>query len=197
MQIRSRSRFGRHNPPKFLSKCMRGPVIRVSGSSVTVLDYNKNFNEKQKRIQLRPKNWPPTDVLKSEEISVCSFCQKSSYPGNGLGCLFGPYNVGDQGWAWVHLDCVLWVPCVNMIGGVLQNLAAGIKDCREVNCEYCGNIGASLCCSFHGCRSSVHIVCGRENNWELDEENLTAVCSEHKLDSMRNNLVKSNYKSLS
>ena len=147
------------------------PLVRVTGATVTII--NPARNRRRRSITLYP---PP---CQGSDLPTCGFCHQPSYPLGGLGHLFGPYQVSGEE-TWLHLDCVLWVPVVTMVSGKLLGLKEGVEQCKTLVCRVCERVGASMGCTQHGCKAVVHVVCGKDGGWGVDEDRLDARCPRHR-----------------
>ena len=147
------------------------PLVRVTEATVRII------NPASTR-----RSWsstPPLPPCPGSDLATCVFCHQPSYPIGGLGHLFGPYQVrGEE--TWLHLDCVLWVPVVTMVSGKLLGLEEGVEQCRNLLCGECERVGASMGCTHHGCQSVVHVGCGKDGGWGVEEDTLDARCSWHR-----------------
>ena len=80
----------------------------------------------------------------------------------------------------MHLDCVLWVPGVMMVGAGLVGLEAGLQECRSRQCGKCRLAGPSIHCMARHCSQAVHFPCAEPAGWQLLSDTLWAYCASHK-----------------
>eukprot|EP00092_Neocalanus_flemingeri_P018730 GFUD01020285.1.p1 GENE.GFUD01020285.1~~GFUD01020285.1.p1 ORF type:complete len:176 (+),score=62.37 GFUD01020285.1:83-610(+) len=152
-----------------------GPYVELTGGSVKII--NPWTKSKRRRLYSIPALL--TTSLSSSAPHSCVFCHHPAHTAGGLGDLFGPYCVrGEE--VWLHLDCVFWVPAVHMVRGNLLGLEEGVEQCKTLLCGKCETSGASVGCTQHRCEEVVHLVCGREAGWGMDEDRLDARCPRHR-----------------
>ena len=80
---------------------------------------------------------------------------------------------------WFHEDCLIWVPCVQLVGGRLVGLEEAVLQCQDLLCSVCSCRGASVGCTVHGCKMVAHVHCAVQENWDLDMDNFAVRCSKH------------------
>ena len=82
--------------------------------------------------------------------------------------------------AWVHHGCATYSPLTVFLdeGATVCNLAREVRRGRLLKCTSCGQRGATLGCTFKGCRANVHLPCALKEGWD---PRLTGIyrCPEH------------------
>lgn len=81
---------------------------------------------------------------------------------------------------WMHEDCIVWGSGIHMIAGRLMGVEEAVWGSTGSQCSVCKKGGAVVCCLQRGCRDKVHLPCGRQSNWMLDEEVLNSYCQVHR-----------------
>ena len=159
--------------------CMKTPTVRVYSNTYRIINPRRSaLNRRLRSERILEENSPPL----SPDLPFCAFCHMRAYPTKNLkiGPLFGPYWTSDREEIWVHLSCVLWVPCITLMCGTLQGLEEGLAQCRLLKCHICNNYGASMGCVHHRCKAAIHPVCDSKGiGWKSDENNLLAYCPSH------------------
>jgi len=109
---------------------------------------------------------------------LCIFCSQPPHT-HGLGDLFGPYSAGSKD-VWMHVDCVIWVPCV-ILGpsGQVEGIQEAVDQTKKLVCILCNTLGSSVGCTQHGCRHTAHVHCARKHGWSMDEGMFDAKCVIH------------------
>lgn len=80
---------------------------------------------------------------------------------------------------WMHEDCIVWASGVYMIAGRLVGLEEAVWSSTGSRCVLCKKGGAGVCCLQRSCTERVHVACGRQSNWLLDEVLLHSYCQKH------------------
>lgn len=81
---------------------------------------------------------------------------------------------------WMHEDCMVWGSGIHMIAGRLVGVEDAVWGSTSSRCSLCSKAGAVVCCLQRGCRDRVHVPCGRQFNWMLDESVLNSYCQVHR-----------------
>ncbi|XP_078589839.1 histone-lysine N-methyltransferase 2A-like isoform X3 [Branchiostoma floridae x Branchiostoma japonicum] len=90
---------------------------------------------------------------------------------------------------WVHANCALWSAEVyEEADGSLQNVHTAISRGRQMRCERCNKLGATVGCCTRGCPANFHFMCARLEDC-LFQEDKKVFCKEHK-DKVDGELVK-------
>ncbi|XP_066280543.1 histone-lysine N-methyltransferase 2A-like isoform X1 [Branchiostoma lanceolatum] len=90
---------------------------------------------------------------------------------------------------WVHANCALWSAEVyEEADGSLQNVHTAISRGRQMRCEQCSKLGATVGCCTRGCPANFHFMCARLEEC-LFQEDKKVFCKEHK-DKVDGELVK-------
>ncbi|XP_078675926.1 histone-lysine N-methyltransferase 2A-like isoform X1 [Branchiostoma floridae x Branchiostoma belcheri] len=90
---------------------------------------------------------------------------------------------------WVHANCALWSAEVyEEADGSLQNVHTAISRGRQMRCERCNKLGATVGCCTRGCPANFHFMCARLEEC-LFQEDKKVFCKEHK-DKVDGELVK-------
>ena len=119
------------------------------------------------------------DAETADPTYICAFCGLPPHR-RRLGELFGPYWEGAGGTdLWTHLECAVWVPCVQLVAGRVQGIGEAARIAAALRCAGCGGGGASVGCTHHGCRAAAHVHCCAGLGWTLEEEVFLASCPLH------------------
>ncbi|CAD6195671.1 unnamed protein product [Caenorhabditis auriculariae] len=72
---------------------------------------------------------------------------------------------------WMHGDCVLWAPDIQLNGNHLTNLNVKLKQFWGQHCAVCSKVGASI--PVLGTENVLHFPCAVQKGYKLDEGRLT------------------------
>ncbi|KAG9348259.1 hypothetical protein JZ751_001994, partial [Albula glossodonta] len=103
-------------------------------------------------------------------------------------CLkFGDDNSNDSGRLlylgqneWAHVNCALWsVEVFEDEDGALKNIHMAVMRGKQLRCELCSRLGATVSCCVSGCNSKFHFMCARRQNCIFLEDK-RVYCSQHR-----------------
>lgn len=93
---------------------------------------------------------------------------------------YGMTKVSDTTYEiWLHEDCMIWAPGVNMIAGRLLGLENAVWSTTKNQCGLCEKNGATVFCLERGCSGLVHFFCARQSSWSLCDGELKCYCPKH------------------
>ncbi|XP_072043222.1 LOW QUALITY PROTEIN: uncharacterized protein [Amphiura filiformis] len=81
---------------------------------------------------------------------------------------------------WVHEDCAIWAQGVYSMGSTLYGLYEAVLAAKKVECVKCNKKGASMGCLSKGCKKTYHFMCAQQAGCQLQDENYSMICPEHK-----------------
>ncbi|KAI1893780.1 hypothetical protein AGOR_G00127190 [Albula goreensis] len=103
-------------------------------------------------------------------------------------CLkFGDDNSNDSGRLlylgqneWAHVNCALWsVEVFEDEDGALKNIHMAVMRGKQLRCELCSRLGATVSCCVSGCNSKFHFMCARRQHCIFLEDK-RVYCSQHR-----------------
>ncbi|XP_066462490.1 histone-lysine N-methyltransferase 2B isoform X4 [Eleutherodactylus coqui] len=81
---------------------------------------------------------------------------------------------------WTHINCAIWSAEVfEENDGSLKNVHAAVARGRQLRCEHCMRIGATVGCCLSTCQSNFHFMCARTNRCSFQDDK-KMFCSKHK-----------------
>nr|DBA16185.1 TPA: hypothetical protein GDO54_003604 [Pyxicephalus adspersus] len=131
-----------------------------------------------------PELLPPPGV---EDNRQCALCLK-----------FGDDNANDAGRLlyigqdeWTHVNCALWSAEVfEDDDGSLKNVHMAVIRGKQLRCEHCLKLGATVGCCLSSCTSNYHFMCSRLKNCVFLEDK-KVYCQRHK-DLVKGEVVSDN-----
>ncbi|KAM4015555.1 histone-lysine N-methyltransferase 2A isoform 2-T2 [Anomaloglossus baeobatrachus] len=127
---------------------------------------------------------PPPGV---EDNRQCALCLK-----------YGDDNANDAGRLlyigqdeWAHINCALWSAEVfEDDDGSLKNVHMAVIRGKQLRCEYCQKLGATVGCCLSSCTSNYHFMCSRIKNCVFLEDK-KVYCQKHR-DLIKGEVVSDN-----
>ncbi|KAG9482525.1 hypothetical protein GDO78_011284 [Eleutherodactylus coqui] len=127
---------------------------------------------------------PPPGV---EDNRQCALCLK-----------YGDDNANDAGRLlyigqdeWTHINCALWSAEVfEDDDGSLKNVHMAVIRGKQLRCEYCQKLGATVGCCLTSCTSNYHFMCSRTKNCVFLEDK-KVYCQKHR-DLIKGEVVSDN-----
>ncbi|XP_068096949.1 histone-lysine N-methyltransferase 2A isoform X2 [Hyperolius riggenbachi] len=131
-----------------------------------------------------PEMLPPPGV---EDNRQCALCLK-----------FGDDNANDAGRLlyigqdeWTHVNCALWSAEVfEEDDGSLKNVHMAVIRGKQLRCEHCLKLGATVGCCLSSCTSNYHFMCSRLKNCVFLEDK-KVYCHRHR-DLIKGEVVSDN-----
>ncbi|XP_053307542.1 histone-lysine N-methyltransferase 2B [Spea bombifrons] len=81
---------------------------------------------------------------------------------------------------WTHINCAIWSAEVfEENDGSLKNVHAAVARGRQMRCEYCSKIGATVGCCLSTCLSNFHFMCARASRCNFQDDK-KVFCLKHK-----------------
>ncbi|OCT72451.1 histone-lysine N-methyltransferase 2A isoform X2 [Xenopus laevis] len=128
---------------------------------------------------------PPPPGL--EDNRQCALCLK-----------YGDDNANDAGRLlylgqdeWTHVNCALWSAEVfEDDDGSLKNVHMAVIRGKQLRCELCLKLGATVGCCLTSCTSNYHFMCARKKNCVFLEDK-KVYCQKHK-DLIKGEIVSDN-----
>ncbi|XP_031762526.1 histone-lysine N-methyltransferase 2A isoform X2 [Xenopus tropicalis] len=128
---------------------------------------------------------PPPPGL--EDNRQCALCLK-----------YGDDNANDAGRLlyigqdeWTHVNCALWSAEVfEDDDGSLKNVHMAVIRGKQLRCELCLKLGATVGCCLTSCTSNYHFMCSRKKNCVFLEDK-KVYCQKHK-DLIKGEIVSDN-----
>ncbi|CAH2318302.1 histone-lysine N-methyltransferase 2B [Pelobates cultripes] len=81
---------------------------------------------------------------------------------------------------WTHINCAIWSAEVfEEDDGSLKNVHAAVARGRQLRCEYCSKIGATVGCCVSTCASNYHFMCARACRCSFQDDK-KMFCQKHK-----------------
>ncbi|XP_075696252.1 histone-lysine N-methyltransferase 2A isoform X2 [Rhinoderma darwinii] len=151
------------------------PPPTRSTPPMTVLDHSRDENA----------DLPPPHGL--EDNRQCALCLK-----------YGDDNANDAGRLlyigqdeWTHINCALWSAEVfEDDDGSLKNVHMAVIRGKQLRCEYCQKLGATVGCCLTSCISNYHFMCSRIKNCVFLEDK-KVYCQKHR-DIIKGEVVSDN-----
>ncbi|XP_044147210.1 histone-lysine N-methyltransferase 2A [Bufo gargarizans] len=127
---------------------------------------------------------PPPGV---EDNRQCALCLK-----------YGDDNANDAGRLlyigqdeWTHINCALWSAEVfEEDDGSLKNVHMAVIRGKQLRCEHCQKLGATVGCCLTSCTSNYHFMCSRIKNCVFLEDK-KVYCQKHR-DLIKGEVVSDN-----
>ncbi|KAM3922156.1 histone-lysine N-methyltransferase 2A isoform 1-T1 [Leptodactylus fuscus] len=127
---------------------------------------------------------PPPGV---EDNRQCALCLK-----------YGDDNANDAGRLlyigqdeWTHINCALWSAEVfEDDDGSLKNVHMAVIRGKQLRCEHCQKLGATVGCCLTSCTSNYHFMCSRNKNCVFLEDK-KVYCQKHR-DLIKGEVVSDN-----
>ncbi|XP_028401347.1 histone-lysine N-methyltransferase 2A-like [Dendronephthya gigantea] len=140
------------------SKNNRGPTEKQVTVDVCV-ENNTEKSEKSLNPSESCEDINKTIIVKPEDKRKCVFCADvGDQCAQEAGRLIY-FNVDE----WAHVNCVLWSAEVYEDDeGRLQNAHVALTRGRQLRCEFCAEVGATVGCCEPYCRGNYHFMCGRK-----------------------------------
>ncbi|KAM8927871.1 histone-lysine N-methyltransferase 2B [Pelodytes ibericus] len=80
---------------------------------------------------------------------------------------------------WTHINCAIWSAEVfEENDGSLKNVHAAVARGRQLRCERCLKIGATVGCCLSTCQSNFHFMCARASRCSFQDDK-KMFCSKH------------------
>ncbi|XP_040278265.1 histone-lysine N-methyltransferase 2B isoform X1 [Bufo bufo] len=80
---------------------------------------------------------------------------------------------------WTHINCAIWSAEVfEENDGSLRNVHAAVARGRQLRCEDCMKIGATVGCCLSTCQSNFHFMCARANRCSFQDDK-KMFCQKH------------------
>ncbi|XP_069598179.1 histone-lysine N-methyltransferase 2B isoform X1 [Ranitomeya imitator] len=81
---------------------------------------------------------------------------------------------------WTHINCAIWSAEVfEEDDGSLKNVHAAVARGRQLRCEHCMKIGATVGCCLSTCQSNFHFMCARATHCSFQDDK-KMFCQKHK-----------------
>ncbi|XP_069805007.1 histone-lysine N-methyltransferase 2B isoform X2 [Dendropsophus ebraccatus] len=81
---------------------------------------------------------------------------------------------------WTHINCAIWSAEVfEENDGSLKNVHAAVARGRQLRCEHCMKIGATVGCCLSTCQSNFHFMCARATRCSFQDDK-KMFCQKHK-----------------
>ncbi|KAM3921150.1 histone-lysine N-methyltransferase 2B isoform 2-T2 [Leptodactylus fuscus] len=81
---------------------------------------------------------------------------------------------------WTHINCAIWSAEVfEENDGSLKNVHAAVARGRQLRCEHCMKIGATVGCCLSTCQSNFHFMCARATRCCFQDDK-KMFCEKHK-----------------
>ncbi|KAL4228619.1 Histone-lysine N-methyltransferase [Mactra antiquata] len=108
-----------------------------------------------------------SQLFEGDDERKCMFCQTfGDQDGNDAGRLL--YCGQDD---WCHINCALWSAEVyEDEDGGLENLPEAFSRGKQLRCDRCDKMGATVGCNTRGCKSNYHFMCARYNQCRFQED---------------------------
>ncbi|XP_073441374.1 histone-lysine N-methyltransferase 2A isoform X2 [Dendrobates tinctorius] len=151
------------------------PPPAQSTTPSTVLDHSRDENA----------DLPPPPGV--EDNRQCALCLK-----------YGDDNASDAGRLlyigqdeWAHINCALWSAEVfEDDDGSLKNVHMAVIRGKQLRCEHCQKLGATVGCCLSSCTSNYHFMCSRIKNCVFLEDK-KVYCQKHR-DLIKGEVVSDN-----
>lgn len=114
----------------------------------------------------------PDNESDSRKCLLCNVTKdaEASGPGRLLSCGL------DE---WVHINCGLWSAEVfEDDEGRLQNVQVALSRGKQMKCEYCGEVGATVGCCEPRCPMNYHFMCARNAEAQFQDDK-RVYCAQH------------------
>ncbi|XP_073511675.1 histone-lysine N-methyltransferase 2B isoform X2 [Phyllobates terribilis] len=80
---------------------------------------------------------------------------------------------------WTHINCAIWSAEVfEENDGSLKNVHAAVARGRQLRCEHCMKIGATVGCCLSTCQSNFHFMCARATRCSFQDDK-KMFCQKH------------------
>ncbi|XP_073426510.1 histone-lysine N-methyltransferase 2B isoform X2 [Dendrobates tinctorius] len=80
---------------------------------------------------------------------------------------------------WTHINCAIWSAEVfEEDDGSLKNVHAAVARGRQLRCEHCMKIGATVGCCLSTCQSNFHFMCARATRCSFQDDK-KMFCQKH------------------
>ncbi|XP_063798252.1 histone-lysine N-methyltransferase 2B isoform X2 [Pseudophryne corroboree] len=80
---------------------------------------------------------------------------------------------------WTHINCAIWSAEVfEENDGSLRNVHAAVARGRQMRCEHCSKIGATVGCCLSTCLSNFHFMCARASHCSFQDDK-KMYCQKH------------------
>ncbi|XP_072011258.1 histone-lysine N-methyltransferase 2B isoform X2 [Engystomops pustulosus] len=80
---------------------------------------------------------------------------------------------------WTHINCAIWSAEVfEENDGSLKNVHAAVARGRQLRCEHCMKIGATVGCCLSTCQSNYHFMCARATHCSFQDDK-KMFCQKH------------------
>ncbi|KAG8433656.1 hypothetical protein GDO86_012126 [Hymenochirus boettgeri] len=118
---------------------------------------------------------PEPSGEKEEDTRQCALCLKyGDDEPKGAGRLL---YIGQN--EWTHINCAIWSAEVfEENDGSLKNLHSAVARGRQLRCDYCTKIGATVGCCLSTCHSNFHFMCARAKKCCFQDDK-KMFCSKH------------------
>uniref|UniRef100_A0A8C5QSE0 [histone H3]-lysine(4) N-methyltransferase n=1 Tax=Leptobrachium leishanense TaxID=445787 RepID=A0A8C5QSE0_9ANUR len=81
---------------------------------------------------------------------------------------------------WTHINCAIWSAEVfEENDGSLKNVHVAVARARQLRCEYCSKIGATVGCCVSTCASNFHFMCARATRCSFQDDK-KMFCQKHR-----------------
>lgn len=138
-------------------------------------DYRTEEQQQLKQLQQQKQEQQPQQESNVEDTRKCLLCgllrdAEPTEAGRLLTCGL------DE---WVHVNCGLWSAEVfEDDEGRLQNVQVAISRGKQMKCEHCGEVGATVGCCEPRCPMNYHFMCARNAKAEFQDDK-KVYCAQH------------------